>query len=223
MDREKRRDKMSLIKGKTVIKSVIVWITMIALLMGYRTLVMANDSPDVDYETDSAYILVSEADTSVADIAALVEGDSPVEVLGDDTLEGYSTLAVFSITAIGGYDFSTIETTVIKGATITEDMDIQVRFLPDGGSWEKINYTLSNGTIACKFEDEGNLAIFVKDEEDTEEVSTSDADGTSSADSAKADTYKKAPQTGDNLPIYVLVGLLSMGALAVSVRKLVKK
>jgi hypothetical protein len=208
INREKRREDMSLVKGKAMKKSVVLWVAMLVMLMSYNLVAMANDSPDVDYETDSAHILISAADTSIADIAALSEGDAPADVLKDKSLEGYSTLAVFSVTAIDDYDFSDVETTVIKGATITEDMDIQVRFLPDAGAWESIDYTVSGGTMSVQFEEEGHLAIFAKDEIAEEETSAS---------------YKKSPQTGDYLPFYILAGLAAAGVFAFSVRKIVKR
>jgi hypothetical protein len=206
--REKRRDSMSQIKGRTLRRTAILWATVLAMLLSYNLAVFANDSPDTDYETDSSHILVSEADTSVEDIAELVEGEAPSEVLGDKTLQGYSTLAVFSVTAIDDYDFSTLETTNIKGATITDTMEIQVRFLPDEGSWKKIDYTVTNGIMSVQFESEGHLAIFAKDQ--VEEAQAED-------------TYKKSPQTGDYLPLYILAGLAAAGALAFSVRKLIKR
>lgn len=181
----------------------------------YGTTAFANGSPDNGYETDSSNILVSEADTSIPDIYDLMMGEEPAKVLGDSALTGYSTLAVFSVTAIDDYDFSDIETTKIKGAAITADMDVQVRFLPTGGAWEKIECSVDNGVLLAKFPSEGQFAVFVKDDIDID-----DGDQTP-GDSNTADPGK-APQTGDALTIYIGIGVIALGALALSYKKIRK-
>ena len=128
-------------KAASFKRKAAAWLAAVAITLGCGTTAFANNSPENDYETDSTHILISEADTTIADIDNLMLGDAPSEVLGDKSLDGYSTLAVFSVTAVNDYDYSEIETTKIRGAAITSDMTVQVRFLPDDGDWTKIPFS----------------------------------------------------------------------------------
>ena len=180
----------------------------VAITLGCGTTAFANNSPENDYETDSTHILISEADTTIADIDNLMLGDAPSEVLGDKSLDGYSTLAVFSVTAVNDYDYSEIETTKIRGAAITSDMTVQVRFLPDDGDWTKIPFSVESGVLLAEFPSDGQLAVFVKDDIDIPTAGVSQAG--------------KAPQTGDRLPIYIFTGIVAAALVVVSVRKIRK-
>ena len=164
--------------------------------------------------TDSTHILISEADTTIADIDNLMLGDAPSEVLGDKSLDGYSTLAVFSVTAVNDYDYSEIETTKIRGAAITSDMTVQVRFLPDDGDWTKIPFSVESGVLLAEFPSDGQLAVFVKDDIDIPDDDDPQTAGVSQAG--------KAPQTGDRLPIYIFTGIVAAALVVVSVRKIRK-
>ena len=160
------------------------------------------------------HILISEADTTIADIDNLMLGDAPSEVLGDKSLDGYSTLAVFSVTAVNDYDYSEIETTKIRGAAITSDMTVQVRFLPDDGDWTKIPFSVESGVLLAEFPSDGQLAVFVKDDIDIPDDDDPQTAGVSQAG--------KAPQTGDRLPIYIFTGIVAAALVVVSVRKIRK-
>ena len=179
-------------KAASFKRKAAAWLAAVAITLGCGTTAFANNSPENDYETDSTHILISEADTTIADIDNLMLGDAPSEVLGDKSLDGYSTLAVFSVTAVNDYDYSEIETTKIRGAAITSDMTVQVRFLPS----------------------DGQLAVFVKDDIDIPDDDDPQTAGVSQAG--------KAPQTGDRLPIYIFTGIVAAALVVVSVRKIRK-
>ena len=139
-------------KAASFKRKAAAWLAAVAITLGCGTTAFANNSPENDYETDSTHILISEADTTIADIDNLMLGDAPSEVLGDKSLDGYSTLAVFSVTAVNDYDYSEIETTKIRGAAITSDMTVQVRFLPDDGDWTKIPFSVESGVLRAECE-----------------------------------------------------------------------
>ena len=149
----------------------------------------------------------------------------PAGVLGDSTLKGFSTLAVFSVTAVDDYDFSNLEITKIRGAVITSDMTVQVRFLPTDGAWEKLSFEVVDGAVNVKLPSEGQLAIFVKDEVD---IKDDDGDGnsmtkptTESGTDGNVDPGK-APQTGDRLPFYIVIGVMAIISAVVSFKKIRK-
>ena len=78
-------------KAASFKRKVAAWLAAVAITLGCGTTAFANNSPENDYETDSTHILISEADTTIADIDNLMLGDAPSEVLGDKSLDGYST------------------------------------------------------------------------------------------------------------------------------------
>ena len=206
-------------------KRLAVYAMTMVMLLGFGITAMANESPDRDFGTDSSHILLSEPDTSIEDIDDLVMGYDPAGVLGDSTLKGFSTLAVFSVTAVDDYDFSTLEITKIRGAVITSDMTVQVRFLPTDGAWEKLSFEVVDGAVNVKLPSEGQLAIFVKDEVD---IKDDDGDGnsmtkptTESGTDGNVDPGK-APQTGDRLPFYIVIGVMAIISAVVSFKKIRK-
>lgn len=206
-------------------KRLAVYAMTMVMLLGFGITAMANESPDRDFETDSSHILLSEPDTSIEDIDDLVMGYDPAGVLGDSTLKGFSTLAVFSVTAVDDYDFSNLEITKIRGAVITSDMTVQVRFLPTDGAWEKLSFEVVDGAVNVKLPSEGQLAIFVKDEVD---IKDDDGDGnsmtkptTESGTDGNVDPGK-APQTGDRLPFYIVIGVMAIISAVVSFKKIRK-
>lgn len=201
-------------KAASFKRKAAAWLAAVAITLGCGTTAFANNSPENDYETDSTHILISEADTTIADIDNLMLGDAPSEVLGDKSLDGYSTLAVFSVTAVNDYDYSEIETTKIRGAAITSDMTVQVRFLPDDGDWTKIPFSVESGVLLAEFPSDGQLAVFVKDDIDIPDDDDPQTAGVSQAG--------KAPQTGDRLPIYIFTGIVAATLVVVSVRKIRK-
>ena len=166
------------------------------------------------FKRKAAAWLAAVAITTIADIDNLMLGDAPSEVLGDKSLDGYSTLAVFSVTAVNDYDYSEIETTKIRGAAITSDMTVQVRFLPDDGDWTKIPFSVESGVLLAEFPSDGQLAVFVKDDIDIPDDDDPQTAGVSQAG--------KAPQTGDRLPIYIFTGIVAAALVVVSVRKIRK-
>ena len=192
-------------KAASFKRKAAAWLAAVAITLGCGTTAFANNSPENDYETDSTHILISEADTTIADIDNLM--------LGDKSLDGYSTLAVFSVTAVNDYDYSEIETTKIRGAAITSDMTVQVRFLPDDGDWTKIPFSVESGVLLAEFPSDGQLAVFVKDDIDIPDDDPQTA-GVSQAG--------KAPQTGDRLPIYIFTGIVAAALVVVSVRRIRK-
>lgn len=200
MVRTKKRTK----RFRTVLLAMI-------MTMAFSVTALANKSPDTVFETDSDNILISQADTSIPDVDALMFGDDPAVVLGDKSLEGFSTLAVFSVTALDGYDFSDIETTEIRGASITSDMNVQLRFLPTDGLWESIGFELADGALYVEFPSEGQLAIFVK-----EEIEFGGEDDIINDPGV-------APKTGDSLPVFVLMGVVALLGAGVSVYMLKRK
>lgn len=189
------------------------------LMLGLGTFAYANSSPDGDFVTDSSNILVTGPDTSIASVDKLMLGDSPAEVLKDASLEGYSTLAIFSVIAIDGYDFTEPENTRIMGAAITADMELQVRFLPDGGSWQRIDYEVEDGILEISFASEGQLAIFAKDDIDIVDDSTEDVANTDKNEGTK-DTAGKSPQTGDRFMLYICVGAAALAVAGFSYRRM---
>ena len=206
-------------------KRLAVYAMTMVMLLGFGITAMANESPGIDFGTDSSHILLSEPDTSIEDIDDLVMGYDPAGVLGDSTLKGFSTLAVFSVTAVDDYDFSNLETTKIRGAAITSDMTVQVRFLPTDGAWEKLSFEVVDGAVNVKLPSEGQLAIFVKDEVD---ITDDDGDGnsttkptTESGTDGNVDPGK-APQTGDRLPFYIVIGVMAIISAVVSFKKIRK-
>ena len=206
-------------------KRLAVYAMTMVMLLGFGITAMANESPDRDFVTDSSHILLSEPDTSIEDIDDLVMGYDPAGVLGDSTLKGFSTLAVFSVTAVDDYDFSNLEITKIRGAVITSDMTVQVRFLPTDGAWEKLSFEVVDGAVNVKLPSEGQLAIFVKDEVD---IKDDDGDGnsmtkptTESGTDGNVDPGK-APQTGDRLPFYIVIGVMAIISAVVSFKKIRK-
>ena len=206
-------------------KRLAVYAMTMVMLLGFGITAMANESPEHDFGTDSSHILLSEPDTSIEDIDDLVMGYDPAGVLGDSTLKGFSTLAVFSVTAVYDYDFSNLETTQIRGAAITSDMTVQVRFLPTDGAWEKLSFEVVDGAVNVKLPSEGQLAIFVKDEVD---IKDDDGDGnsttkptTESGTDGNVDPGK-APQTGDRLPFYIVIGVMAIISAVVSFKKIRK-
>lgn len=204
------------LSGKRAAFAAILLAVLLAMFPGSGIAALANESPDNDFVTDSSNILLTEPDTSIADIDALLMGSDPAEVVGDNSLKGFSTLAVFSVAAVDDYDFSEIETTSIKGASITADMTVQVRFLPTDGAWEKLDFDVIDGAVNVELPSEGQLAIFVKDDividdEDTDE-DNGNADG-------KTDPGK-APQTGDRLPLYITIACVALAAAGVSYKKI---
>ncbi len=206
-------------------KRLAVYAMTMVMLLGFGITAMANESPEHDFGTDSSHILLSEPDTSIEDIDDLVMGYDPAGVLGDSTLKGFSTLAVFSVTAVDDYDFSNLETTKIRGAAITSDMTVQVRFLPTDGAWEKLSFEVVDGAVNVKLPSEGQLAIFVKDEVD---IKDDDGDGnsttkptTESGTDGNVDPGK-APQTGDRLPFYIVIGVMAIISAVVSFKKIRK-
>ncbi len=223
-------------KVQSHIRKGMACVAALAVMLMSGTFAFANNSPDDNYVTDSSHVLISEADTSIEDISNLMLGDSPAEVLGDSSLAGYSTLAVFSVTAIDDYDFQDAEMTEIRGASLTSDMTVQVRFLPTGGDWSNIKYTVSDDVLEVQFPSEGQIAIFVKDEiniadmtEDATTGKTGSEDVTTEAVSTESVSteeqkpdYVKAPQTGDALPLYIGMGVIALAAVAVSVKKIKK-
>lgn len=206
-------------------KRLAVYAMTMVMLLGFGMTAMANESPNRDFGTDSLHILLSEPDTSIEDIDDLVMGYDPAGVLGDSTLKGFSTLAVFSVTAVDDYDFSNLETTKIRGAAITSDMTVQVRFLPTDGAWEKLSFEVVDGAVNVKLPSEGQLAIFVKDEVD---IKDDDGDGNSTTkpttESGTDDNVDlgKAPQTGDRLPFYIVIGVMAIISAVVSFKKIRK-
>lgn len=206
-------------------KRLAVYAMTMVMLLGFGITAMANESPEHDFGTDSSHILLSEPDTSIEDIDDLVMGYDPAGVLGDSTLKGFSTLAVFSVTAVDDYDFSNLETTKIRGAAITSDMTVQVRFLTTDGAWEKLSFEVVDGAVNVKLPSEGQLAIFVKDEVD---IKDDDGDGnsttkptTESGTDGNVDPGK-APQTGDRLPFYIVIGVMAIISAVVSFKKIRK-
>ena len=196
-------------------KKIMAGAMALIMVAGFGTVALANESPDRDYETDSKHVLISEADTTIPDIEALMMGDAPADVLGDRSLEDYSTLALFSVAGVDDYDFSEIETTAIRGASINSDMEVQVRFLPTDGTWEKISYSVKNDELLIDFPSEGQLAVFVKDDIVPDDE---DPDGDGSTDDRRE--AGKAPQTGDRLPIYIAGCLMAIAVAGVSIRKI---
>lgn len=220
---------MSRKRGALSLRRVCACVMIFVLTAGFSVVAFANDSPDSTYATDSSNILVTAADESIDDIQSLLLGDLPSVVLGDSSLEGYSTLAVFSVSAINGYDFETPETTVIRGAAVSEDMTIQIRFLPTGGSWRKLGFSVADDALSVQFPSEGQLAIFALDdtEIEDEDATTEKAgptDGDTSGDNTDGsnakDNYAKSPQTGDRLPIYIGIGVLAVAIAGVSLKKI---
>lgn len=216
MSKTMTRTIKSFLLGKRVVFVAIQLAVLMAMFQGTGIAALANGSPGSDFETDSSNILLSEPDTSIADIDALLMGGDPAEVVADSSLEGFSTLAVFSVTAVNDYDFSEIETTSIKGAAITADMTVQVRFLPTDGAWEKIDFDVVDGAVNVELPSEGQLAIFVKD---YIVINDEDPDDDNGNAEGKNDPGK-APQTGDRLPLYITIACVALAAAGVSHNKI---
>ena len=200
-------------------KRLAVYAMTMVMLLGFGITAMANESPEHDFGTDSSHILLSEPDTSIEDIDDLVMGYDPAGVLGDSTLKGFSTLAVFSVTAVDDYDFSNLETTKIRGAAITSDMTVQVRFLPTDGAWEKLSFEVVDGAVNVKLPSEGQLAIDIKDDDGDGNSTTKPT--TESGTDGNVDPGK-APQTGDRLPFYIVIGVMAIISAVVSFKKIRK-
>jgi len=214
--------KRRFLSGKGMALYVMVAAMLLAALPGFGITAKANQSPDSDYVTDSSKILLAEPDTSISDVEELMMGSDPAEILGDSSLKGYSTLAMFSVIAVDDYDFSELEATKVRGASITQDMEVQVRFLPTDGAWMKLDFEVVDGAVDVVIPSEGQLAIFVKDDVILDE---NDGDGNDNngknPDDAKNDTGK-APQTGDRLPLYLAIGCVALASAAISWRKIKK-
>ena len=127
---------------------------------------------------------------------------------------GCGTTAFANNSPENDYDYSEIETTKIRGAAITSDMTVQVRFLPDDGDWTKIPFSVESGVLLAEFPSDGQLAVFVKDDIDIPDDDDPQTAGVSQAG--------KAPQTGDRLPIYIFTGIVAAALVVVSVRKIRK-
>lgn len=202
--------------------SVVIMVLM--MLLAFSITVYANSSPTADFSTDSSDILVAEADTSIPAIKKLMSGSLPKDVVGDESLEGYSTLGIFSVTAVGDYDFSETITTDIRTAGLTSDMTIKVKLLDTSNKWSDVSTTISNGVASVVLRKEGQVAIFVLDSVDitnpggdTTEPATQEQEGEKTQDDQKTGG---SPKTGDAIFLFGAVAFLSMGGILISLKKL---
>ncbi len=194
------------------------------MLLTFSITVYANSSPTADFSTDSSDILVAEADTSIPAIKKLMSGSLPKDVVGDESLEGYSTLGIFSVTAVGDYDFSETITTDIRTAGLTSDMTIKVKLLDTSNKWSDVSTTISNGVASVVLRKEGQVAIFVLDsvditnpDGDTTEPATQEQEGDKTQDDQKTGG---SPKTGDAIFLFGVMAFLSMGGILISLKKL---
>ena len=92
-------------------------------------------------------------------------------------------------------------------------------------AWEKLSFEVIDGAVNVKLPSEGQLAIFVKDEVD---IKDDDGDGNSTTkpttESGTDDNVDpgKAPQTGDRLPFYIVIGVMAIISAVVSFKKIRK-
>lgn len=222
-------------------KKISVLITALVMLFAVSITVYANSSPSADFSTDSTDILVADADASIPDIKKLLGGSLPKDVLGDETLDGYSTLGIFSVTAVGEYDFSEAVTTDIRTAGLTSDMTVKVRILDRTNRWSNVSHTVSDGVVSAVFKKEGQVAVFVLDsvdiedtEEDTEdteeteeteedtEVDTNEPTTQEQPDENSQDGNKPggSPKTGDSILWFGTAAFLAMAGVLISLKKL---
>jgi len=205
-------------------KKISVLITALVLLFAVSITVYANSSPTADFSTDSSDILVSDADASIPDIKKLLGGSLPKDVLGDETLDGYSTLGIFSVTAVGEYDFSESVTTDIRTAGLTSDMTVKVKILDKTNQWSNVSHTISNGVVSAVLKKEGQVAVFVLDsvdiedtEEDTNEPTTQGQTEENPQDGKKPGG---SPKTGDAILWFGTAAFLAMAGIVISLKKL---
>ncbi|MGN0395377.1 MAG: hypothetical protein ACI4EF_08445 [Coprococcus sp.] len=214
-------------------KKLLLVITTMLMILAFSITVYANSSPTADFSTDSSDILVADADTSVPDVKKLLDGSLPKDVLGDESLEGYSTLGIFSVIAVDGYDFSNETVTDIKMAGLTSDMTVEVRMLDSSNEWSDISHTISDGMVSAVFKEEGQVAVFVlesvdmsdvdEDEDTTEETTTEDLTEEDTEQTVTDDgngNNKRSPKTGDIIYLFVAVALFSSAGIAVALKKL---
>lgn len=205
-------------------KKISVLITALVMLFAVSITVYANSSPTADFSTDSSDILVSDADASIPDIKKLLGGSLPKDVLGDETLDGYSTLGIFSVTAVGEYDFSESVTTDIRTAGLTSDMTVKVKILDKTNQWSNVSHTISNGVVSAVLKKEGQVAVFVLDsvdiedtEEDTNEPTTQGQTEENPQDGKKPGG---SPKTGDAILWFGTAAFLAMAGIVISLKKL---
>lgn len=205
-------------------KKISVLITALVLLFAVSITVYANSSPTADFSTDSSDILVADADASIPDIKKLLGGSLPKDVLGDETLDGYSTLGIFSVTAVGEYDFSESVTTDIRTAGLTSDMTVKVKILDKTNQWSNVSHTISNGVVSAVLKKEGQVAVFVLDsvdiedtEEDTNEPTTQGQTEENPQDGKKPGG---SPKTGDAILWFGTAAFLAMAGIVISLKKL---
>ena len=55
-------------KAASFKRKAAAWLAAVAITLGCGTTAFANNSPENDYETDSTHILISEADTTIAEM-----------------------------------------------------------------------------------------------------------------------------------------------------------
>ncbi|MBP3325864.1 MAG: hypothetical protein J6L77_05530 [Coprococcus sp.] len=205
-------------------KKISVLITALVMLFAVSITVYANSSPTADFSTDSSDILVADADASIPDIKKLLGGSLPKDVLGDETLDGYSTLGIFSVTAVGEYDFSESVTTDIRTAGLTSDMTVKVKILDKTNQWSNVSHTISNGVVSAVLKKEGQVAVFVLDsvdiedtEEDTNEPTTQGQTEENPQDGKKPGG---SPKTGDAILWFGTAAFLAMAGIVISLKKL---
>lgn len=210
-------------------KRALIIISAFVMLFSFSITVYANSSPTAEFSTDSTELLVSDADSSIPAIRQLLDGKPPKDVLKDDSLDGYSTLGVFSVTAVPGFDFTNEVTTDIKAAGLTEDMEVEVKLLDADSNWCDVSYSVSNGLVSAAFTKEGQVAVFVQesvDLDDTEAPTTEEATEGEEVTTESPDDYDNpggSPQTGDN--IYIIFGLafVAIAGVCVSIKKMTKQ
>lgn len=205
-------------------KKISVLITALVMLFAVSITVYANSSPTADFSTDSSDILVADADTSIPDIKKLLGGSLPKDVLGDESLDGYSTLGIFSVTAVGEYDFSESVTTDIRTAGLTSDMTVKVKILDKTNQWSNVSHTISNGVVSAVLKKEGQVAVFVRDsvdiddtEGDTNEPTTQ---GQTEENPQEEEKPGGSPKTGDAILWFGTAAFFAMAGIVISLKKL---
>lgn len=205
-------------------KKISIVITVFIMLFAVSITVYANSSPTADFSTDSSDILVAEADTSIPAIKKLISGSLPKDVVGDESLDGYSTLGVFSVSAVGDYDFSETVATDIRTAGLTSDMTVKVKLLDTSNQWSDVSHTISNGVVSAVLRKEGQVAIFVLDSVDITNPGGDTTEPTTQEQTEdKPQDEKKlggSPKTGDAIFLFGAVAFLSMGGILISLKKL---
>ncbi len=205
-------------------KKISVLITALVLLFAVSITVYANSSPTADFSTDSSDILVADADASIPDIKKLLGGSLPKDVLGDETLDGYSTLGIFSVTAVGEYDFSESVTTDIRTAGLTSDMTVKVKILDKTNQWSNVSHTISNGVVSAVLKKEGQVAVFVLDSVDIEDTEEDTNEPTTQGQTEENPQDGKepggSPKTGDAILWFGTAAFLAMAGIVISLKKL---